>query len=365
MQIFLLHCTFVDDDGLIREGARVSLELIDKIKHDFEQQLGSAKSYEEFVAIKNSFLAKKGIIAGLLEQMRALPAQERPEFGKAVNLLKDFCQQQIDQQENQLTIQFFTQKNRQERSLDITARPTSEKFAGNLHVSSKFLRRIEEIFISMGFRIFDGPEVETDFYNFGALNIPQDHPARDMYDTLWLDKPGHLLRTHTSTIQIRAIKEFGVPLAGIAPGRVFRHEATDATHEIVFSQCEGLLIDKNISLSHLIGVAKVFLAEFFATKNLDIRIRPGFFPFVEPGLEIDVRCVFCKHGCSICKQTTWIEVFPGGMVHPNVLKAAGVDASEYSGFAFGFGMDRLAMLMHAIDDVRLFRSGDVRFLKQF
>ncbi len=341
------------------------LEQIHKTKAELEGRLADAKNMDELVLIRNEFLGKKGIVADLANAMHLLSPEQKPEFGKFLNELKLFCQDIIFAQEKLLAKAVFENRNQQERYLDVTVNLPGDRVKGNLHICTKFVRRIEEIFLSMGFCIFDGPEVETDWYNFGALNIPDDHPARDMYDTLWLDKPGYLLRTHTSPVQIRAMKEYGAPIAGIAPGRVFRHEATDATHEIVFSQCEGLVVDKDISLAHLLGVAKIFLAKFFEVKNLDIRIRPGFFPFVEPGVEIDVRCVFCKAGCSVCKKTTWIEVFPGGMVHPNVLKAAGVDSNVYSGFAFGFGMDRLAMLMHAISDVRLLRSGDIRFIQQF
>lgn len=341
------------------------LEKINHTKATLEEQLKTANSLEGLASIRNTILGKKGLVADLVNEMRLLSAEEKPAFGKYLNELKDFCQDKIVTQEKKLSKLIFEQKNFAARFLDVTSNLPGDKIKGNLHITNQFIAKIEDIFLSMGFRIFDGPEVENDWYNFGALNLPADHPARDMYDTLWLDKPNHLLRTHTSPVQIRAMKEFGVPIAGIAPGRVFRHEATDATHEIIFSQCEGIVVDKNISMAHLIGTAKTFLSKFFETKNLDIRMRPGFFPFVEPGVEIDVRCVFCKSGCNVCKKTTWIEVFPGGMIHPNVLKAVNIDPNIYSGFAFGFGIDRLAMLMHAINDVRLFKSGDIRFIQQF
>ncbi len=349
-----------------RLGVVVSfLEKISKLKVEFEKELSSAQSFDHLQRVRSSFLGKNGAIADLVKCIKGLDAKERPVFGKALNELKNFCEELFEKNEKLFRIKQAEIQNELDRNLDVTAVLPGDRVEGNLHVYTKFIERIEEIFISMGFQIFDGPEVETDFYNFGALNIPEDHPARDMYDTFWLDLPGHLLRTHTSSVQIRAMQKHGVPIAGIAPGRVFRHEATDATHEIVFSQCEGLFVDKNVSISNLLGVAKTFLSEFFETKNLEIRTRPGFFPFVEPGVEIDVKCVFCKGGCSVCKKTTWIEVFPGGLIHPNVFKAVGVDSNIFSGFAFGFGVDRMAMLLHSINDIRLFRSGDIRFIRQF
>jgi len=217
----------------------------------------------------------------------------------------------------------------------------------------------------MGFDVLDGPEVESDFYNFEALNIPADHPARDMYDTFWVKSAHTLLRTHTSPMQIKAMEKGKLPIAAVVPGRTFRHEAVDASHDVMFMQCEGFLIGKNVTLSHLFAVAQTFLKKLFNKNELDIRIRPGYFPFVEPGVEIDMRCPFCKNGCSVCKKSTWLEVFPGGLIHPNVLKAGGVDPEKYSGFAFGFGLTRLVMLKHGINDIRLLSNGKMKFLEQF
>ncbi len=340
-------------------------ESIKQIKAEFSSHAESIKSQKDLLSLKYKFFGKKGLLTDLLGQIRTISAEEKPAFGKAVNELKEFLETEFLKQEKIITTKNAQLKNEQERYIDVTQTVPGDKVKGKLHPYTQVINRIEDIFMSMGMQIFDGPEVETDFHNFGALNIPGDHPARDMYDTLWLNIPGKLLRTHTSTVQIRAIQKYGIPIAGVAPGRVFRHEATDATHDYMFTQCEGLVIDKNITLAHLFGVAKAFLSSFFQTKNLDIRIRPGFFPFVEPGVEIDFKCVFCKNGCSVCKKTTWIEVFPGGLVHPNVLKAVDIDSKIYSGFAFGFGIERMAMLLHAIDDVRLFHSGDIRFIGQF
>jgi phenylalanyl-tRNA synthetase alpha chain len=217
----------------------------------------------------------------------------------------------------------------------------------------------------MGYHVVDGPEVETDWNNFEALNIPKDHPARDSQDTFYMAGPGSLvLRTHTSPVQIRAMRRFEPPLRMIAPGKVFRHEATDASHEHTFHQLEGLVVDKGVSVAHLIHAMKTLLRGIFQ-KDLEIRLRPGYFPFVEPGFELDARCPFCTAGCSVCKRTRWIELLPCGLVHPNVLKACDIDPELWSGFAFGLGLSRLVMLRYGIDDVRMLLSGELRFLEQF
>ena len=223
------------------------------------------------------------------------------------------------------------------------------------------------MFSSMGYHVLDGPEVELDYYNFEALNIPKDHPARDVQDTFWCrgaEDAELVLRTHTSPVQIRAMERLRPPLRAVAPGRVFRNETTDASHEHTFHQMEGLVVDEGITVGHLIGTMKTFLRELFG-RELDIRLRPGYFPFVEPGFELDARCPFCASGCSVCKQSTWIELCPCGMVHPAVLRYGNVDPERFTGFAFGLGLSRLVMLRHGIDDVRLLLGGDLRFLEQF
>lgn len=239
--------------------------------------------------------------------------------------------------------------------------------SGHIHPISQMITEINRIFSEMGFEVADGPELETEFYNFDALNIPADHPARDMWDTFWV-KPrslGKLMRTHTSPVQVRYMEKHKPPFAIIVPGKVFRYEATDATHEAQFHQVEGLMVGKDISLANLKWVLAEFFEKFFG-KKIDIRFRPSFFPFVEPGVEIDMSCFKCAgSGCNICKQTGWIEIMGAGMVHPKVLESAGVDSREFSGFAFGVGIDRLAMLKYGVDDVRLFYSGDLRLVNQF
>ncbi|MEK7567523.1 MAG: phenylalanine--tRNA ligase subunit alpha [Patescibacteria group bacterium] len=243
----------------------------------------------------------------------------------------------------------------------------NENKKGHLHPITLIVNDMAAIFRKMGFSVADGPEIETEYYNFDALNIPEWHPARDMWDTFWLKplKDRRLLRTHTSPVQIRYMKEHGAPLRVIVPGKVYRHEATDATHEAQFYQLEGLMVDENCSLAHFKGVLEQFFSEFFNTK-VSMRLRPSYFPFVEPGVEADITCIKCDgKGCAICKQTGWIELMGAGMVHPKVLEWGGVDSKKYKGFAFGMGIDRLAMLKYGIDDVRLLYNGDLRLVNQF
>ena len=239
---------------------------------------------------------------------------------------------------------------------------------GSYHPVNIIQDKIEDIFLSMGFEVLDGPHIEDEFHNFEALNIPADHPARDMQDTFWFkEKNGEkrLLRTHTSTIQVRGMMERKPPFRFIAPGKVFRCERTDASHEMVFHQLEGMYVDKNVTVGNLIYFMKTLLSEIFE-KDVEVRLRPGFFPFVEPGFELDIKCLICGgKGCSVCKHVGWVELLPCGMVHPNVLKSGGVDPKEYNGFAFGLGLDRLVMMKYGIDDVRHIHGGDLRFLKQF
>ena len=241
------------------------------------------------------------------------------------------------------------------------------EFKGHIHPLSQIIRRAVDVFTELGFSVAEGPEIETEFYNFDALNVPKDHPARDMQDTFWL-KPksaGKLLRTQTSAVQMRYMEQTKPPLRIIVPGRVFRQEATDATHEAQFYQLEGLMVDEKVTLADMKAVLLAFFQKFFG-EDVSVRLRPSFFPFVEPGAELDVSCFKCKgSGCNICKQTGWIEIMGAGMVHPKVLNTAGIDFRKYQGFAFGMGIDRIAMLAHGVDDIRLFYSGDLRFINQF
>lgn len=337
---------------------------IETIQANLDDQLAASATQKALEDIRIEFLGKNGSITTLMSSLKTLSIDDKKIFGPKLQALRAYAEEKITQAKAALTQQQAQAAVQRLENFDVTAyKPKAQQ--GHLHPYTHFIKELQDIFLSMGYEIWDGPEFESDFNNFTALNIPQDHPARDMYDTFWTDKPNHLLRTHTSPVQIRAMQRQKPPLAGIAPGRTYRHEAVDASHDFMFMQCEGLFVDKNVTISHLFATAQTFLKALFNKNSLDIRIRPGFFPFVEPGFEIDMRCVFCKHGCSVCKQSTWIEVFPGGMVHPNVLKACGINANEYSGFAFGFGLTRLAMLRYGIDDIRLFHSGKLKFLEQF
>jgi phenylalanyl-tRNA synthetase alpha chain len=336
-----------------------------RIESELTTAISSAKSINEVEAVRLKFLGREGLIPALMKSLKDISAEEKRVVGPALNQLRETATSILQEAKIRIETESADAANQKKTNFDVTATLPKTKPKGSRHIYTKFLEEIEDIFISMGLSVFDGPEVETDFYNFGALNIPEDHPARDMYDTFWIDPGKRLLRTHTSTIQIHAMQKYGVPIAGIAPGRVYRHEAVDATHDAMFTQCEGLVVDKGINMSHLLGTMKTFLGKMFESKKIEIRVRPGFFPFVEPGLEIDMSCIFCDKGCSICKKTKWIELCGAGMVHPNVLRAVNVDPDVYSGFAFGFGVERLAMLRYGIDDVRHFHAGRIKFLEQF
>jgi len=337
---------------------------IQAIKHDFFLQINSTFDLKTLEDLRIRFIGKKGFITELLGQIRDFSIDEKKEFGPVINNLKKEVEVALENKKAQLILDKSMALDLKKKNFDVTSYQPLVQI-GALHPLTKLVWEIEDAFLSMGYEIVDGPEVETDEFNFEALNIPKDHPARDMYDTFWVNVPGMLLRTHTSPVQFHAMRNKSLPLAVVAPGRCFRHEATDASHDYVFMQCEGMLIGENINISNLFATAQTFLKFLFKKDNLDIRIRPGFFPFVEPGFEIDMRCPFCKDGCSVCKKSTWIEVFPGGMIHPNVLNYSGIDSDKYSGFAFGFGLTRLAMLKYGIDDIRLFYGGNLKFLKQF
>ena len=250
--------------------------------------------------------------------------------------------------------------------IDVTQPVIQKKAQGSLHPVTQVQNDLEDLFTSMGFIIADGPELESDYFNFTTLNIPPTHPARDMHDTFYLEGRGDIvMRTHTSPVQIRTMREYGAPLRMIAPGRCFRNEATDVRHEHTFHQLEGMVIDKGITFGHMKGVLEIVAKRLYGPET-KMRLRPKFYPFVEPGVNGEVTCFLCKgKGCRLCKKTGWLEIFGAGMVHPNVLKEGGINPEVYTGFAFGFGLTRLVMLKYGIDDVRLLESGDLRFLKQF
>ncbi|WP_372724377.1 phenylalanine--tRNA ligase subunit alpha [Immundisolibacter sp.] len=308
------------------------------------------------------FLGQKGAVAELLRSLPELPASQRRDFGKAVNDAKSAIDKALTERRELLHQAALTARLQAER-VDVTLPGRGEE-PGGLHPISRTLMRIEALFRGIGFDVEEGPEIEDDFHNFGALNIPADHPARAMHDTFYLPS-GLLLRTHTSPVQIRALQRQAPPVQLIAPGRVYRRDS-DLTHTPMFHQVEGLMVDEGVSFAHLKGVLVDFLRRFFDRDDLPIRFRPSFFPFTEPSAEADIGCVICQgEGCRVCKHTGWLEVLGCGMVHPNVLRNVGVDAERYTGFAFGMGVERLAMLQYRIGDLRLFFDNDLRFLRQF
>jgi phenylalanyl-tRNA synthetase alpha chain len=337
---------------------------MDRLEELRAQALGalqSASTPEDVEKTRIALLGRKGALTEILRSIPTLPAEERPVFGKRANEMKVFLEGEIAARLKQLSEAEDTKKLGE--FFDVTI-PGARRPRGSVHPVAQVRRSIEQVATSMGFMILDGPEVETDFYNFEAVNIPSTHPARDTMDTFWL-KNGNLLRTHTSPVQVRAMQKFRAPLKCIVPGRVFRYEATDASHENTFAQCEGLMVDRGISVANLIAVMKQLLSGVFG-REIEIRLRPGYYPFVEPGFDLDGKCVVCSgRGCSMCKQTGWVELAGSGMVHPNVLRAGNVDPKEFSGFAFGMGLDRIAIMRYGIEDIRLFLGGDLRFLEQF
>lgn len=337
---------------------------ISNIQQAFTTALENAHTLEQLEDVRVSFLGRNGQITQVMSVLKELSPEDKRLWGPKIQQFKKMSEEQFEQAKKHIEHQHAQNELLKQRYFDVTAsyKPTT---TGSLHIYTHIIEKLENIFISMGFEIVAGPEVETDFYNFSALNIPADHPARDLQDTFWLTSPGLLLRTHTSTVQIRTMEKTTPPIAIFAPGRVYRNEATDASHDFQFYQGEALLIDKNISVANLLATAQSFLQEFFEQKDLKIRVRPGYFPFVEPGLEIDASCPFCTTGCTVCKYSTWIELLGSGLVHPNVLRACNINPEVYSGFAFGFGIDRLAMVKYGITDIRLFRSASLDFLKQF
>jgi len=328
-----------------------------------------AKSHKDLQDIEVQYLGRKGELTATLHQLKGLSAEEKKIIGPLSNKVKTSLISKLETKRGELEAKEIESKLSQE-FFDISA-PGKSHTIGKIHPLSQIQYEVENIFHGMGFVVADGPEIESEYYNFEGLNIPGDHPARDMQDTFFVDakheaKHGRLvLRTQTSPVQIRTMEKYGAPLRIIVPGRVFRNEATDASHETTFHQVEGLMVDKHISLADLKGVMAAFLTQLFK-KKVNVRFRPGYFPFVEPGIELDFSCLICSgEGCSVCKRTGWVEFMGAGMVHPNVLKAGGIDADKNQGWAFGFGMERLAMMRYGIDDIRLFHSGDLRFTQQF
>lgn len=312
--------------------------------------------------VRVRYLGKKGEISQLLKGLGALSAEERPAAGARINVVRDQVQEAIEQKRAALEQASLDAKLAEEK-VDVTL-PGRGESAGALHPVTRTRRRIEDFFQQLGYEVAEGPEVEDDFHNFEALNIPGHHPARAMHDTFYFGD-GRLLRTHTSPVQIRVMEAGEPPFRIIAPGRVYRCDS-DLTHTPMFHQVEGLLVDEQVSFADLRGTVAAFLQAFFEVEDLPVRFRPSYFPFTEPSAEVDIGCVMCAgKGCRVCKQSGWLEVMGCGMVHPKVLVHGGVDPEKYSGFAFGMGVERLAMLRYGVNDLRLFFENDVRFLQQF
>lgn len=320
-------------------------------------------------ALEIKVLGRKGELTSMLRGIKTLPDEEKKAFGQETNKIKLELESAFVRKRDEIEKKTLSEKLKTE-IFDITE-PGIKPEVGHIHPLSKVQWEVENIFSQMGFAIMDGPEIESEYFNFEGLNIPSYHPARDIQDTFFIAKEhdpkfGKLvLRTHTSPVQVRTMQKYGAPLRLIVPGRVFRYEATDASHDTTFDQVEGLLIDKNISLAHLKGILEEFLTRLFRQK-ITIRFRPGYFPFVEPGLEVDFSCLLCEgKGCRVCKHSGWMEFMGAGMVHKNVLKAGRINPEEYQGWAFGFGLTRLVLMRYSIDDIRLLKSSDPRFLEQF
>lgn len=321
-------------------------------------ELKSAQDSEFLAQVKNKYFGRKGELTNILKDVKNLAAEEKPRLGKLANDLKTELLDLLDRTEK-----IIHQPDKGGFGFDPTM-PGARREEGHLHPSTLVQREIEEAFTQLGFNVYDGPQLESEYYNFNALNIPADHPARETQDTFWLEN-NHVLRTQTSNLQVRMLEKYGAPFRGIFPGRVFRYESTDASHDHTFYQIEGLMVDKNLNIGNLIAVMKSLLSAVFKTKA-EVRLRPGFFPFVEPAFEMDIKCLVCGgEGCSVCKQSGWLELMPCGMVHPEVLRFGGIDSTVYNGFAFGLGLTRLVMMKYKIDDIRLLQSGDLRFLRQF
>lgn len=338
----------------IEDMASQIADLRKKAEADAQQ----ASTLEALQAVEAACVGRKSVLNDILRGIGRLEPQQRGQVGQMANQAKKAMEECFALRRQQLEQAATTAEQNKAAQYDPTI-PARREPLGALHPVTIVQRQIEEVFSRLGFIVVTGPEMESEYYNFEALNIPPMHPARDMQDTFWLGN-GKLLRTHTSPVQVHAMEKYGAPLRVIAPGRCFRYETIDASHENTFFQLEGLMIDRDISIGNLIAAMKLLLKEVFQ-RDVEVRLRPGYFPFVEPGFELDMRCMICGGaGCATCKYSGWVEVLPCGMVHPNVLKYGGIDTNVYTGFAFGLGLTRLAMMKYGIRDIRVLNSGDLR-----
>jgi phenylalanyl-tRNA synthetase alpha chain len=326
-------------------------------------RIASARSVEDLEAVRVEALGRKeGALTLIGKEMGKLAPEERKRIGALLNHAKQTLEEAIESRTRQFADADLRARLDAEW-VDLTL-PAPGPARGHLHPITQIQHELEELFVSLGFAVLDGPEVETEYHNFDALNIPATHPARDTQDTFWLEN-GLLLRTHTSPVQVRGMEKLGPPLRMIAPGRAFRNESVDASHEHTFYQLEGMMVDRDVSVAHLLFFMRTLLTAIFK-REVTVRLRPGYFPFVEPGFELDIQCLICGGpGCPVCKQSGWVELLPCGLVQPNVLRMSGIDPEQWNGFAFGLGLTRLVMMRYAIDDIRLLQGGDLRFLEQF
>jgi len=334
---------------------------LDNLRRSAESELESARSREELTAIRTKYLGRKGLLTSMLRDLSKVPVEERPGIGKLSNEIKEYLSAKLDRRIEAIDAELKGDALKRDR-IDVTL-PGRRISPGRTHPITQISDEISQIFVGLGFSVVEGPEVEFDYYNFEALNMPKDHPARDMQDTFYVND-NIVLRTHTSPVQIRIMEKQKPPVRVICPGKVYRCDS-DTSHSPMFHQIEGLLVDKGITFGDLKGVLTSFARQVFG-KNAILRFRPSFFPFTEPSAEVDIRCVMCEGaGCRVCGQSGWLEILGSGMVDPEVFKVVGYDPEEVSGFAFGMGLERIAMLKYGISDIRLFFENDIRFLNQF
>jgi len=336
------------------------LKKLKDIQDAFRKELESSRDQKTLEEVRVKYTGRKGVLTEILRSLAGLSVEEKKAAGQQANLLKTEFAADIEWQREQLE----KGGGRPAKAKEDVTLPGIRPRIGSTHPITQTMMRINEIFISLGFAIAEGPEIESEFYNFEALNIPVDHPSRDAFDTFYINGK-YLLRSHTSNVQIHVMQEKKPPIQMIMPGRVYRPDAVDASHSFMFHQVEGLMVDKDVSFADLKGVLSVFCRSMFGEET-EMRLRPHFFPFTEPSAEVDISCIICKgKGCRVCSGNGWLEILGAGMVNPKVFEAVGYNPGEYSGFAFGMGVERIAMLLHGIEDIRLFYENDVRFLRQF
>lgn len=336
-------------------------ESIDKLRQLFCEDLAGITDMETWKSVRDKYLSREsGTITNAMKKLRELPKEERPAFGQAMNELRGFVEEKLQERFAEAKTAEISARSRR---TDVT-RPGFPFAVGSAHPIKNLQAEIEQIFVSMGFQVFNLTEIETEYYNFEALNMPINHPARDSQDTFYFDART-LLRTHCTSVDVHAMEQLKPPIRAISTGKVYRRDPFDATHSPMFYQVDAVVIEEGLTMGDLKGMLEVFLKRVF-NQDIRMRFRPGFFPFVEPGAEVDISCIFCSgKGCPTCKQSGWIEILGAGMVHPKVLRMSGIDEARYSGFAWGMGIDRVAILKYGVEDIRLFFDNDLRFLRQF